>query len=323
MLAFALPYTLHVLAALVWVGGMFFAWLVLRPATVAALEGPARLRCGWKFSDVSSAGSGWRWRSWRSVVSACCTCASAASRPRRYVQVMIGGGIAMFALFMRIQALLLPELKAAVLAGTGRRGGGAGADSADGGDQPAAGPGRGRCGQFAPDDLTGFHAVPAAAAHHDTRPLLQGTARFRGAAESAHPRPPPGLAGPAARPAIGPGIGAVHQATFARPAFTRLACRPGLPGAPPSRRTTMALREPCGSAQANAPTGAPSCPLPPLSPLAPRLAWPQVQPPAWPLAPSRPTRPAHRRRHGHRSPPARHPAQPVSGPGCGPAGCRW
>ena len=24
--------------------GMFFAWLVLRPATVAALEGPARLR---------------------------------------------------------------------------------------------------------------------------------------------------------------------------------------------------------------------------------------------------------------------------------------
>ena len=44
MTAFALPYTLHVLAALVWVGGMFFAWMVLRPATVAALDGPARLR---------------------------------------------------------------------------------------------------------------------------------------------------------------------------------------------------------------------------------------------------------------------------------------
>lgn len=44
MLAFALPYTLHVLAALVWVGGMFFAWLVLRPAAVSALEGPARLK---------------------------------------------------------------------------------------------------------------------------------------------------------------------------------------------------------------------------------------------------------------------------------------
>jgi len=32
----------------------------------------------------------------------------------RYVQVMIGGGIVMFALFMCIQALLLPELKTAV-----------------------------------------------------------------------------------------------------------------------------------------------------------------------------------------------------------------
>ena len=35
---------------------------------------------------------------------------------QKYVQVMIGGGIAMFALFMRIQALLLPELKTAVQA---------------------------------------------------------------------------------------------------------------------------------------------------------------------------------------------------------------
>ncbi len=44
MTAFSLAYTLHVLAALVWVGGMFFAWMILRPAAVAALEGPARLR---------------------------------------------------------------------------------------------------------------------------------------------------------------------------------------------------------------------------------------------------------------------------------------
>ena len=35
---FALAYTLHVLAALVWVGGMFFAWMVLRPAAMVALE---------------------------------------------------------------------------------------------------------------------------------------------------------------------------------------------------------------------------------------------------------------------------------------------
>ena len=46
MTAFSLVYTLHVLAALIWVGGMFFAWMILRPAAVAALEGPARAQSG-------------------------------------------------------------------------------------------------------------------------------------------------------------------------------------------------------------------------------------------------------------------------------------
>ena len=35
---------IHLLAALIWVGGMFFAYVVLRPAAVAALEPPQRLR---------------------------------------------------------------------------------------------------------------------------------------------------------------------------------------------------------------------------------------------------------------------------------------
>lgn len=34
---------LHSLAATVWVGGMFFAYVVLRPAVAGGLEGPARL----------------------------------------------------------------------------------------------------------------------------------------------------------------------------------------------------------------------------------------------------------------------------------------
>lgn len=34
----------HLLAALVWVGGMFFAYVVLRPAAVEVLEPPQRLR---------------------------------------------------------------------------------------------------------------------------------------------------------------------------------------------------------------------------------------------------------------------------------------
>lgn len=34
---------LHVLAAVIWVGGMFFAWMVLRPVAASRLEPPARL----------------------------------------------------------------------------------------------------------------------------------------------------------------------------------------------------------------------------------------------------------------------------------------
>lgn len=35
--------TLHVLAAAIWVGGMFFAWMVLRPVAAQQLEPPQRL----------------------------------------------------------------------------------------------------------------------------------------------------------------------------------------------------------------------------------------------------------------------------------------
>jgi uncharacterized membrane protein len=39
----SLPFVLHVLAAMIWVGGMFFALLSLRPATII-LDPPVRLR---------------------------------------------------------------------------------------------------------------------------------------------------------------------------------------------------------------------------------------------------------------------------------------
>lgn len=35
---------IHILAAVIWVGGMFFAYVVLRPAAVEVLEPPQRLR---------------------------------------------------------------------------------------------------------------------------------------------------------------------------------------------------------------------------------------------------------------------------------------
>jgi len=36
--------TLHILGAVIWVGGMFFAYMALRPAIVETLEPPFRLK---------------------------------------------------------------------------------------------------------------------------------------------------------------------------------------------------------------------------------------------------------------------------------------
>jgi uncharacterized membrane protein len=115
MTAFAPVYTLHLLAALVWVGGMFFAWMVLRPAVIAALEGPSRLKL---WVEVFPRFFVWVWAT---VVVLPVTgigmiqlhFTSFETAPR-YVQVMMGLYVVMVALFLRIHSLLLPELRRAV-----------------------------------------------------------------------------------------------------------------------------------------------------------------------------------------------------------------
>ena len=115
MTPFAIVYTLHVLAALVWVGGMFFAWLVLRPAAMAALEGPARLKL---WVEVFQGFFRWVWVAVVllpvSGVGMLHMHFSGFEAAPRYVQVMMGLYVVMTALFIRIQALMLPELRTAV-----------------------------------------------------------------------------------------------------------------------------------------------------------------------------------------------------------------
>ncbi|AIR87816.1 CopD family protein [Pseudomonas cremoricolorata] len=115
MLVHALPYTLHVLASLIWVGGMFFAWMVLRPATAKALEGPARLRL---WGEVFPRFFGWVWVAVTTLaISGVVLIHSRFSgfeTAPRYVQWMIGGAIVMVAVFLRIHALLLPQLREAL-----------------------------------------------------------------------------------------------------------------------------------------------------------------------------------------------------------------
>jgi uncharacterized membrane protein len=117
MTPYAVTYALHLLAALVWVGGMFFAWMILRPAAVSTLEAPARLKL---WIEVFQRFFYWVWAA---VIVLPITgvgmlnlrFAGFETAPR-YVHIMIGLYIAMLALFLRVQALQLPELRRAVAA---------------------------------------------------------------------------------------------------------------------------------------------------------------------------------------------------------------
>lgn len=109
-------YTLHLLAALVWVGGMFFAWMVLRPAAMTLQ--PAQRLTLWLGVFTGF----FRWV-WAAVLILPITgvglmhlrFAGFESAPR-YVHIMIGLYLVMLALFLRIQALQLPGLRRAVAA---------------------------------------------------------------------------------------------------------------------------------------------------------------------------------------------------------------
>ena len=115
MTLFALIYSIHVLAALVWVGGMFFAWMVLRPAAMKALEGPARLKL---WVEVFQGFFRWVWVAVIllpiSGVGMLHLQHIGFETAPKYVQVMMGLYVVMTALFIRIQGLMLPELRKAV-----------------------------------------------------------------------------------------------------------------------------------------------------------------------------------------------------------------
>ena len=113
----AFVYTLHVLSAVVWVGGMFFAWMILRPAVISALEGPSRLKL---WLQVLPRFFVWVWCA---VILLPVTGIgmihlnfSGFQTAPRYVQVMMGLYVVMVALFLRVSTLNLPELRKAVVA---------------------------------------------------------------------------------------------------------------------------------------------------------------------------------------------------------------
>ncbi|MCR4297605.1 MAG: CopD family protein [Gallionella sp.] len=93
---------IHLLAVLIWVGGMFFAHLVLRPAAVEALELPQRLRL---WDAVLRRFFNWVW-------AAICVILvtglyliyqyGGIAHVARHVHIMLASGLAMMAIFVYV-----------------------------------------------------------------------------------------------------------------------------------------------------------------------------------------------------------------------------
>lgn len=115
MTPYAPLYALHLLAAVVWVGGMFFAWMILRPAAVEILEPPARLRL---WLSVFRRFFVWVWLAVAALplsgLGMLHMSYSGFDAAPRYVHIMMGLYLVMLALLLRIQALQLPQLRRAV-----------------------------------------------------------------------------------------------------------------------------------------------------------------------------------------------------------------
>lgn len=111
MTPYAFPYVLHLLAALIWVGGMFFAWMILRPVAVRTLEAPERLRL---WVAVLQRFFIWVWV----LIIALPLTGIGMLHMRfggfeaapQYVHIMTGLYVVMLALFLRVRLLNLPQL---------------------------------------------------------------------------------------------------------------------------------------------------------------------------------------------------------------------
>jgi uncharacterized membrane protein len=97
----ALALALHVLAAVIWVGGMFFAYMALRPAAASLLEPPLRLPL---WSQVFRRFFVWVWAAVviLPVTGTLLLHFGIASAKQLHVQAMMGLGTVMILLYMHV-----------------------------------------------------------------------------------------------------------------------------------------------------------------------------------------------------------------------------
>lgn len=115
---------IHIAGVVVWVGGMFFAYVCLRPTAVAVLEPPQRLQLWqgvfarffvWVWIAVALIATSGLWMFGRYGL--------AAAPPN--LHLMMGSGFAMIAIYIYVATVPYPALTRAVAAGNWPAGGAA------------------------------------------------------------------------------------------------------------------------------------------------------------------------------------------------------
>ena len=102
---------LHVLSDVVWVGGMFVAYLAVRPAAVEALEPPQRLRL---WAGIFARFFRWVWLAVILILATGFSMMGQMQSVPTYVQAMAGIGVLMSMIFMHVYFAPFGRLKRAV-----------------------------------------------------------------------------------------------------------------------------------------------------------------------------------------------------------------
>lgn len=104
---------LHMAGVVVWVGGMFFAWMCLRPVAAANLEPPTRLKL---WADVFARFFPWVWGSVSAILlsGTWILLATGLKQSPPHWHVMLLLGLVMCAIFVYVFLVPYSKLKAAV-----------------------------------------------------------------------------------------------------------------------------------------------------------------------------------------------------------------
>ena len=113
---------LHLIAAVVWIGGMFLAYMTVRPAIVEVLEPPQRLKL---WAAIFRRFFPWVWAAIALLLGSGFSMMGAMGKVPMYVVVMTIIGIVMTAIFLYLYFLPFNQLKRAVGAEDWQAGGAA------------------------------------------------------------------------------------------------------------------------------------------------------------------------------------------------------